>query len=627
MVVQCCNMAMVEKSSRLAVRILATTDLHMNLLGYDYFLGRENPGTGLAAVATLIEESRVDHRNCLLFDNGDSLQGTPLGDYIAESKGVGPGQPHPLVQVMNQLGYDAATLGNHDFTFGGDFLLNSVADAGFPLVATNLHMKGAGHIRRSAILTRRFTDDQGAAQDIRIGILGFLPPQTTDWDSALRPVMRVDDIIETARTEVPLLKAQGADLIIALAHSGIAGSAIRPRMENAALPLAEIPGIDVIIAGHIHRAFPSADFPPGPGVDPIRGLLHGKPAVMAGFWGSHLGVIDLGLVRGAGDGGWQVEDATSRAVQVPRDSQPMPAITAALQADHQATIRHLSRRIASSTVPMHSFLSLLGQDAGLNLVNQAQADFIRAALAKAQADCDALALPVLAAAAPSRAGGRGGPGHYTDVPPGDLTLRSLADLYLYPNRICALELTGGELADWLERAAGIFRQIHPDQADQPLLDPNFPSYNFDVITGLEWQIDLSQPARYDPSGAIVNPAARRIRDLTHQGKPVEGSARFILVTNSYRMSECGLYAPLARPDRLVIDEGQRARDMLLHHVQTQEQVAPPSALGFRFAPLAGASVTFDSGPLVSRHLDVIAPLSPQIIGTTPEGFTRLRLHL
>ena len=607
--------------STLGIRVLATTDLHMNLLGYDYFLDRESRGTGLAAVAGLIGESRATHGNCLLFDNGDSLQGTPLGDYVAESRTARPGMSHPLVIAMNQLRYDAATVGNHDFAFGSDFLLKSLADARFPLVSTNLHMRQAGLIRRSIMLERRFHDDQGRAHDLRIGVLGFLPPQTTDWDSALRAEMRVDDIIETARIAVPKLKAEGADIIIALAHSGIAGPAIRPGMENAAVPLAEVPGIDALVTGHIHRTFPSVDFPPGPGIDPLRGLLHGKPAVMAGFWGSHLGVIDLELTRN--NQGWQVTGSAARVLAVAPDATPAPAITAALDHDHQATIRHFARRIARTPAPMHSFLSLIGHDAGLNLVNQAQSDFVRAALA----GHPAASLPVISAAAPGRAGGRGGPSHYTDVPAGDLTLRSLADLYLYPNRICALEVTCAQVTDWLERAAGIFCQIRPSQDDQPLLDPNFPSYNFDVISGLEWRIDLSGPARYDPTGALNHPRAQRIRDLTHAGRPVTADARFILVTNGYRLSECGVYAPLARRDQLVIDGGERTRDILRRHVARAGTVAPPSALGFRFAPVAGASVLFDSSPAVTGHLDMIAGMSPQVIGTTPAGFTRLRLHL
>lgn len=621
MVVQHSSMTETKTVTTLGIRILSTTDLHMNLLGYDYFLGRESRGTGLAAVASLIEEARANHRNCLLFDNGDSLQGTPLGDYVAEIKATRPGRSHPLVTAMNQLRYDAATLGNHDFSFGGDFLLKSLADAAYPLVSTNLHMASPGPIQRSLVLLRRFHDNQGRPHDLRIGVLGFLPPQTTDWDSALRNEMRVDDIIDSAMTEVPRLKAQGADIIVALAHSGIAATAVRPRMENAAVPLAGIDGIDALITGHIHRAFPSADFPPGQGIDPLRGLLHGKPAVMAGFWGSHLGMIDLELRKNGA--GWQVGASTARVIEVPKGIRPDPAIESALAEDHQATIRHFARRVAQTPVAMHSFLSLIGHDAGLNLVNEAQTEFVR----KLLTSTSGTTLPVLSAAAPSRAGGRGGPGHYTDVPAGALTLRSLSDLYLYPNRICALELTGADLIDWLERAAGIFQQIHPDAPDQPLLDPNFPSYNFDVISGIEWQLDLASPARYDPAGGLINPTSRRVHALRYQGQSVHDAARFILVTNSYRLSECGLYAPLARPERLVIDGGQRTRDILLHHVQDRQTVEPASGLGFRFAPIRGASVVFDSSSAVTEHIDAIAYLSPQVIGRTPAGFTRLRLHL
>lgn len=602
----------------LDIRIMATTDLHMNLLGYDYFLGRESHLHGLSAVASLIGEFRTTHENCLLFDNGDLLQGTPLGDYIAETWEAVPRSPHPAIEAMNRLGYDAATLGNHDFAFGGDFLLSAIASATFPVTVANLHMKQSGSISRSAILEREFSDRAGRRQTIRIGVLGFLPPQTTDWDSALRPMMQIADIVQTAQREAPALKAAGADIVIALAHSGIAGTESVTRMENAAVPLAAVEGIDAIIAGHIHRVFPAPDFPASPCVDPVSGRLHGKPTMMPGFWGSHLGVMDLTLVQE--DARWTVSDAAVRVV--PARQQPDRGISAIVQRDHEETIRHFARPIARTDAPLNSFLTFLGYDAGLRLVNQAQAAHVRRALA----GTDAGKLPVLSTTAPGRAGGRGGPDHYTDIDVGQLSLRNLADLYVYPNRICALEICGADLRDWLERSAGIYRRITPGLSGQRLIDPDFPGYNFDVLEGLTWRIDLTRPARYDPSGRLVAPDAHRIRDLCHEGAPVADDDRFILATNSYRLSGCGLFAPLATPGKIVLDDAVRTRDILRHHVAEPEFLAPPDELGFSFCPIAGADVIFETSPAATRFLSRIGSLAPETIGLSEQGFMQLRLH-
>src|SRR5690606_20746478 len=126
-------------------------------------------------------------------------------------------------------------------------------------------------------------------------------------------------------------------------------------------------------------------------------------------------------------------------------------------------------------------------------------------------------LPILSAAAPFKAGGRGGPDYYTDVPAGDVAIKNVADLYLYPNTVRAVKITGAQVKDWLERSAGMFNQVEPGSQDATLLNPEFPSYNFDVIDGVEYQIDLSQPSRFDREGNVVAPDAHRIVNLTYQG--------------------------------------------------------------------------------------------------------------
>ena len=114
-------------------------------------------------------------------------------------------------------------------------------------------------------------------------------------------------------------------------------------------------------------------------------------------------------------------------------------------------------------------------------------------------------LPVLSAAAPFKSGGRGGPDYYTDVPAGPIAIKNVADVYLYPNTLQAVAITGAEVKDWLERSAGIFTQVTPGGADQPLIDPAFPAYNFDVIDGVTYAIDVTQPSKYDADGDAGEP--------------------------------------------------------------------------------------------------------------------------
>lgn len=608
----------------ISLKIMATTDLHMHVLGYDYFADRPTQRYGLSRTAAQIAVERASCPNCLLFDNGDSLQGSPMGDFLAEARPPrGPARtPHPAIAAMNALGYDAATLGNHDFSFGLEFLRRTLTSAHFPFVVSNLACRRALPVLPHLVLLRQMRDDMGVMQPVRVGILGVLPPQTVGWETGLRGEIAVDDIIDSARRAVLALREQQADLIIALAHSGIGDLQPQPMMENAATAIAALPGIDVVIAGHTHRVFPAPDHPPGPGIDRSAGTLAGKPAVMPGFWGSHLGVIDLNLVPSKAPARrWRVGASQSRATPV--QGRPEHALVAAgAMASHRETLRFYRRRVGRSDCSLSSHFALIGEDPGLRLIAMAQRWQVRKALAHTRWRD----LPILSAVAPFRVGGRGGPDYYTDMPAGRLTLRNLADLYLFPNRLSAVLMTGARLREWLECSASLFRQIRPGAQDQPLIDPDFPGYNFDLIDGLDWRIDLSQAPRHAPDGRLLDAAAGRVVELRHAGRPVAADQRFILATNSYRLSDSGVFAPVVAGQPVVLESIARTRDVIRRYVTHRRVIAPHGRMGWRFCAMPGTSVLFRTGPGASAHLHRL-PLPAEPLGLDEDGFLVLRLHL
>lgn len=608
-----------------SLRLLATTDMHMKVLSYNYFADRPCDRGGLARTASLIAQRRAETPNCLLLDNGDFLQGTPMGDLAASALETTPRKPHPAIAAMNAMGYDAAALGNHDFNFGLSFLRTVAARASFPFLAANLHLRRGPGFPSHVILRRLVTDWQGRKVPLAIGVIGFVPPQTADWDRDLSDQMRCDDIVDTARRLVPRIRADGAQIVVALAHSGIGSLSAQPGMENAATALAAVPGIDTVVAGHTHEVFPGPDIAAAPGIDPVAGTLAGKPAVMAGFGGSHLGVIDLRL-RPDGIGGWFVSDFSSRAEPVDPSLPSDAGVARPVMGAHRETLRRLRRRVGRSETPLNSYFAVIGEDPGLRLVNMAQRWHVRQRLK----NTPWAALPVLSGSAPFRAGGRGGPQNYTDVPPGPLSLRNLADLYFFPNRICAIRLTGGELADWLERSASMFRQLRPGEVDSPLIDPAFPCYNFDVVDGVTWQIDLSQPARFTPAGRLLHPDAQRIRELRWQGRRVRPADQFVLATNSYRLATCGLFSPLVSGNEVALKGEELTRDILRHYVRRRRRIAIDAPPHWDFAPMPGTSVLFDTGAGGLPHLERIAARRAarmEYAGQDERGFTRLRLFL
>ncbi len=630
------------------LRLLATSDLHVHLTPWDYFADRSSQAFGLARTAALIAIARAEvargHGTCLLLDNGDFLHGSALGDLEALRDGPDAAL-HPMIAAMNALFYDAATLGNHEFSGGLNFLLSRIYAARFPIVCANIARRlGATPlddqtlVPATALLVRDLTGRNGTRRRLKIGIIGLLPPQTTQWERhLLGDTLVTRDMLEAAAAHVPRLRAAGADIVIALCHSGIGPAVASANMENASAALAAQPGIDAVVAGHTHQTFPSAEFAASAGasagassgIDPERGLLWGKPAVMPGFHGSHLGVIDLALRWS--EAGWSVASGTAelrpiarrtrsgRVVALVRSARDIMAIAAPA---HRATRAWTTQPIGHSDVMLHSYFALVMPCPTVRLVARAQA----AHVAHLLRDGPYADLPLISAAAPFRAGGRAGPENYTIIPPGPVLMRHAVDLYPHPNVLAALLVSGAELALWLERSFSLFNTVTRGDRDVALINPNFPPFNFDLLEGLTWQVDLTHPPRFGSHGVTLNPASQRIRDLAHNGRPVDPAARFVLATNSYRAAGSGNFAG-ASPDRMIPLAPRTSRDVVLDHIAGSAALACAGPPNWRFVPMGDTSVIFDSAPQAADHLADLLPMQAVALDLTPAGFRRFRLHL
>ncbi len=631
----------VMRAPKVKLRLLETTDVHANILPFDYYSNHSDTRFGLARTATLIRKARSEVENCLLFDNGDFLQGTPLSDLTAQS-GSGWNGPHPAITAMNLLGYDAATLGNHEFNFGLSWLSRALSDADFPVASANAIIRmgetpdrDETFVPPTFILERSVLAEDGSTHNLRIGIIGLLPPQITTWDQChLKGQLRSRCMVEAAMAHVPILRAKGADIVVALAHTGIDPDWHHPKMENGALPLASVPGIDAILAGHTHQVFPSPgdspdhapDHADGHGIDNHLGTLNGIPTIMAGFRGSHLGVLDLELERIKGT--WQVVGHHSEARPVvspdlvPDLARADTGITQAMTPAHAMTLKLADRPIGRTETPLHSYLALVRNDPATQLVTHAQ----HAELSRHLEGTPHAGLPILSASAPFKTGNRAGPGYYTDIPAGALHLRNAADLYAFPNTLCGLHLTGAELHDWLERAMICFNQITPGGQDQPLCNAQVPGHDFDVICGLTYEIDLAQPARYDLSGQMINPDSFRIRNLRHRGRAVSAADEFILATNSYRAYGGG---PFVRwPDEKFVFTGHLPiYDIVARYIQNSGETRHIARPVWRFTAMPGTSVIYQTGPGIRAYPDEIAALGAVDLGDCDSGFARLRLAL
>jgi 2',3'-cyclic-nucleotide 2'-phosphodiesterase/3'-nucleotidase len=567
----------IAQGTTVTFALLETTDLHANVLGYNYYALAADTTLGLERTATLIGAARAENPNNVLLDDGDSIQGSLLGDLQAVAAPVPCGATLAIHKAMNALKYDGGGIGNHEFNYGLPFL-SQVTNTEFgipgvskpagacgaptyPLVLSNVTGVASQKpiFPPYALLARDFAatgpDGSKLTVKINIGIMSFVPPQILDWDQKhLAGKVAVVGAREAATQYVPELRAKGADVVVALSHGGLDTSAYSPKMENQSYHLAGT-GIDALLIGHSHLIFPKAKEAGGPALDPslvaipagakvdaVNGFVNGVPTVMAQSWGRRLGIIRMTMVYQGGK--WVTQPAktsveargfkyTDGSTSVGADA----AIGASVATEHAAAVAYAGKPLGVSTdFAMSSYFALVGDVSAIELVNQAQLDYVKTLIATSTDPLLASykAIPVISCSAPFKAG-RNGPSDFTDVAPGasaaapfGLQVRSPGDLYLYGNNnLQAVKIKGADLKVWLEASAKQFARIDPALAGEQDLVPSYGTiYNYDVFyaenNALTYQIDVTKPG------------GSRIANLRYLDRAVQDSDDFIVATNDYR---------------------------------------------------------------------------------------------
>ncbi|MDQ7990846.1 MAG: bifunctional 2',3'-cyclic-nucleotide 2'-phosphodiesterase/3'-nucleotidase [Candidatus Dactylopiibacterium sp.] len=612
--------------------LLETTDLHYYARSYNYYSDKEDKTVGLERTATLIHQARAEFPNTLLVDNGDTIQGTVLGTYEAQVAPIPATQQLTMYKAMATLKYDVGVLGNHEFNFGLPYLnqiLGGGLDVagvdpaagskargpGFPMVTANVTSLKTNKplIDPYVILERNLTatlaDGSTGTVPIKIGVVGLTTPGILNWDKdKLEGKVSTQDGLETARKYVPEVRAKGADLVFVLLHGGMSASGYTPNMENPGYYITkEVAGIDGIVMGHEHNVFPNRGSNPSykfEGADNAKGTVNGVPAVMASSWGKGLGVISYSLKWDGAAKKWSIDTAKT-AVEV-RNIQngteyvaSDAAVVAALQDLHAKTRAYVSSPIGSSDFRLSSMFADLGDPAALQVVNQAQQEYVAAYIQRSLPQY--ASLPVLSVTAPFK-DGYGSSADYTDVASGTLSVAAAADLYLYDNNtINAVKVNGAQIKMWLENAANRFNRIDPaSTADQWLINDSktgvqpgssFPGYNFDAFTSpdISYEIDVTQ-ARYN----VNNPGAggERIKNLMYKGLPMSNTQEFIVATNNYRANSSAAYIlGTGKAFDIVWASPDANREVVLNYVKAQQNVtraANGSARSWRFTRVATA---------------------------------------
>ncbi|MGN7194116.1 bifunctional 2',3'-cyclic-nucleotide 2'-phosphodiesterase/3'-nucleotidase [Bacillus mycoides] len=617
--------------STVNLRILETSDIHVNLMNYDYYQTKTDNKVGLVQTATLVNKAREEAKNSVLFDDGDALQGTPLGDYVANKindpkKPVDPSYTHPLYRVMNLMKYDVISLGNHEFNYGLDYLNKVISKTEFPVINSNVYKddkdnneeNDQNYFKPYHVFEKEVEDESGQKQKVKIGVMGFVPPQVMNWDKAnLEGKVKAKDIVETAKKMVPKMKAEGADVIVALAHSGVDKSGYNVGMENASYYLTEVPGVDAVLMGHSHTE--------------MKDVFNGVPVVMPGVFGSNLGIIDMQLKKVNGE--WEIQKEQSKPQLRPiADSKGNPLVQSdqrlvnEIKDDHQATIDYVNTAVGKTTAPINSYFSLVQDDPSVQLVTNAQKWYVEKLFAENGQYSKYKGIPVLSAGAPFKAGGRNGATYYTDIPAGTLAIKNVADLYVYPNTLYAVKVNGAQVKEWLEMSAGQFNQIDSKKTEeQPLVNIGYPTYNFDILDGLKYEIDVTQPAKYDKDGKVVNANTNRIINMTYEGKPVADNQEFIVATNNYRGSSQTF--PGVSKGEVVYQSQDETRQIIVKYMQETPIIDPAADRNWTFKPIVAdkLNTTFDSSPNAQNHIKKDGKIS--YVGPSENEFAKYAIDI
>ncbi|HYL75214.1 MAG TPA: 5'-nucleotidase C-terminal domain-containing protein [Bryobacteraceae bacterium] len=541
-------LAIATHAKELKITLLATTDLHGNLLPYDYYTAQP-ADRGLAKVATLIRAARAENPNTLLIDCGDTIQGSPLESiyqtYVQTAHlplnlrfAAAPLDRDPMMLAMNELKYDAMVVGNHEFNFGLVNLNKARAQALFPWISANIKVERRGTQRAFAPYFVKLIAGQ-----VKVAVIGVTTPMVPEWETPEHyNGYRFEPGVEAVRAALAELRDRvRPDIVIVAAHSGLdrdpQTGVVRPddSRENFAYQIAtEVKGIDAIVFGHTHQQL--AEYK-------IGDVLLMQPK----NWGISLGRMDF-VVEPARGGTWKIASKTNRIVPVTADTRADAKVLDIARPYHDLAERYLNTRIADAAVDLDSRLARVEDTAVLDAIQHVQL-----AYAKADVSFASSVNPRLV------------------IPKGQVTVRQIAALYIYDNQLYAVEGTGKMVHDVLENAARYFQTCSGDCSRGPLINPQVFGFNYDIAEGVNYEIDLTRPA------------GERIRNLRWHGQPLADDQPLRIAVNNYRAAGGAGYS-MFRGAKIVWKSSEEIRDLAVQYYIEHKQLPTQPDANWRIVP-------------------------------------------
>ena len=513
--------------------VFSTSDIHGSVIGWNYFTAQP-ADVGLAKVSTIVKEARSQkgkNDDILVLDAGDILQGTPLDTYMVQHPNEW--KTHPMFDAFNTIGYDAIELGNHEFNFGLDYLKKAIGKNQNVLAANVIDDKtGKTWSGVKPYILKTVTID---GEQVKVGIIGTDTPAIPMFeDPSHFAGVHFADQVPVFQQCVKELKAQGADIIIGMTHSGVPRND-RSGAENQVVDIAKAcPELSLLICAHNHVVIDNQSGIVGPdGTKYADSVINGVPVVESGKDGKFVGKSVLTINKE--NGKWKVNKVTTKAVST-KGVADDPQIAKQVKPWHEKTLKHLQTVIGQASAEFSGAESNHQDSAIVDLVNEVQRHY---------------AGTQLSASASFNTS--------QNIAKGDITLQELSGLYIYENYLYGIEINGAELRKYMEHAASFYGTS--------------PDYNYDMLQGVDYTIDITKPV------------GQRIVKLQYQGKDVQDSDKFTLAINDYRMNggsgymEAMGYTDGRKPKvifdsmRKYGDDGQM-RSLMIRYVQEKGSITP-----------------------------------------------------
>jgi 2',3'-cyclic-nucleotide 2'-phosphodiesterase/3'-nucleotidase len=517
---------------RVQITILGTTDLHGNINPIDYYTNKAD-NRGFAKVATLIKRVRKEQPNTLLIDSGDTIQGSPLASFHSRKNNV---RNDPMMLVMSSLDYDAMAVGNHEYNFGLKVLEKARGEAQFPWLSGNTYEKGTQRTHYKPYIVK---DVAG----VKIGILGLTTPGVPYWDNPPNYAgLEFREPVAEARKWVAKLRTQEkVDVVVIAMHMGL-GEDLRTGEvspgqiphENEAISIAkEVPGVDVIFMGHTHRDVPSL-------------YINGVLLTQANHWGRHLARADVYLQKSPT--GWRVYAKSARTIAADERIEPDPEVVKLAEPYDRQVQEWLERVVAESPEDLTAEEARFRDTAILDLIQKVQ-------LEAGKADVSMVASF----------------NQQARIAKGPVTVRDVAELYVYENTLVVLEVTGRQLKDALEHSAKYYSNYEPGKTPRELINEKIPAYNFDIAEGVTYELDISKPI------------GSRIQNLRFKGQPLSLTRKLRLATNNYRVNGGGGYT-MYKNAPVVYRSGEEIRELMIDWLERNKTIPTKPNNNWRIVP-------------------------------------------